>query len=91
MTDAEIIDRIDGIGTRVEHAVAQFGERVVRLETRADGVDRDQAALQVRQTETEKAQHAGALRLAYMAGAAAVLTVVFSELVKAGLAAAGLR
>lgn len=95
MTDAEIIDRMDIIASRVEDSVgrveksvAQVSERLVKVEVRLDATDKAQGSLQRRQAKTEEQQVANRIRIAYIAGATAVGTVIASRLLDMGIAAA---
>jgi hypothetical protein len=88
MDDKEILDRIDAMVTRFESTVAKHGERLVKVEVRLDAGDKAQASLQRRQTKLDAEQVATKIRIAYIAGAAAVGTVIASRLLDMGIAMA---
>lgn len=84
MTDLEILDRME----ELIRPLYELGERVARVETRLESVESDQDKVETRMTETEKGQVATRLRIAYIAGAAAVGTAVASWALDRGIAVA---
>lgn len=85
MDDKEILDRMDAIASRIEGSVAKISERLVKVEINLNTDDKRLNSMHSRQRKMEAEQVATKIRIAYVAGAAAVGTVVVSRLFDVGL------
>ena len=86
MDDKEILDRMETIATRIEGSVSKISERLVKVEVNLDTDDKRLNSMHSRQRKMEADQVATRIRIAYVAGAAAVGTVVVSRLFDVGFA-----
>ena len=88
MDDKEILDRIEAIATRIEGSVTKIADRLTRVEVRFDTNDKALGFMQKRQSKMEAEQVATKIRIAYVAGGAAVGTALASYLLDLGVMAA---